>query len=116
LLVLTRDAVRWTSHSEPLDRDHCAVVALSGGVGLVPASRGFTFATDLCRASRLDLRSLSNGHTRQLPLPGPASEISTDDSGTYILVTGTNRRLSWLTVDGRSGTLDAPRGVRFADW
>jgi hypothetical protein len=47
---------------------------------------------------------------------GTASEISTDDSGTYILVTGTNRRLSWLTVDGRSGTRDAPRGVRFADW
>ncbi|HEV7712247.1 MAG TPA: hypothetical protein VGP16_28920 [Asanoa sp.] len=116
LLVLTRDAVRWTSHTVPLDRDYCAVVALSGGVGLVPASRGFNFATDLCRAARLDVRDLSNGHTRQLPLRGTATEVSTDDSGTYILVTGINRRLSWLTVDGRSGNLDAPRGVRFADW
>ncbi|GIF73333.1 hypothetical protein [Asanoa siamensis] len=117
LLLLSRDGARWQSRTMALERDYCAVVALAGGVGLVPARPGFHHAADLCVAERLDVRDLTTGDTRQVHLPGgPAAEVSTDDAGRYILATGTDGRLSWLTVDGRSGTLDAPGNVRAADW
>jgi hypothetical protein len=117
LLHLTPDGSDWATRRIELEHDYCSVVGLAGGrVGLVRAPADWIPVADPCVASRIEILNISDGATDTVDLAAPAVHLSADDSGTYVLATGVDGNLTWLTLDGRGGPLLDGGDVRAADW
>jgi len=110
----------WTERRIPLESGpYCSLVALRDGqVGLVRAPA--TWRADehqACHGDTLDVLTIASGHVTPAALVFPVSlaHLSSDDSGNYLIATGTDGSVRWYTMDGSSGQL-AKDSYIAADW
>lgn len=130
LVVLRRNVgaqsiVVWSEHTSTElalpDGGWCGVIGLgSGAIGLLVDSRTSPYCESSLELWVLDTKSLVEGGglegALKLGFDGGAVVANSDSSGTYVAFVTPSGAVRWVSVDGRSGTLEDAAAYLGVDW